>query len=212
MIININDKDYSGAGVLIIEDYIDHKKNKIPSLLLVRNKATQLFTDFGGIHEKKHKTLEMTASSELNEESRNLIQIDPEILSKQNYIDIIANKKRNIYYRIYIIKINGICRKYYHHNREIIDNSDAKKYFKETDDITHLPIKNIDFNKIKNLRCTIKDVYKNNIKLNTRLKNVLSNSYDIIKDMIDSKPISTQKDFKLKKGLFNKKTYILSIN
>ena len=55
---------YSGAGVLIIEDY--HKNNIIePCILLVRNRKTQLYSDFGGGYEPKHKTLKITASIEL---------------------------------------------------------------------------------------------------------------------------------------------------
>lgn len=210
MIINIDGKDFSGSGVLIIEKYIKNK-NKIPSIVLVRNNSSKLFSDFGGTHEKKHKTLETTASNELNEESRNLIDINPKILSKKEYIDIIANKKRNIYYRIYIVRVDGICRKYYHHNKEVIDDSDAKKYFKETDDITHIPLDNINFDNIKNLSGSIKDIYDNDIKLNMRVRNILSNAHDTIVSVMKSDALANQSDFDLKKDLFHKKTYILSI-
>lgn len=207
MTIKVKDKIFSGSGVLIIEDYIKQDR-KIKSVVLVRNKSSQLFGDFGGMYEKRDKLLQVTASKELKEESRNLIDLDWNILQDQKYVDVISNKKRNEYYRIYIIKINGICRKYFHYNRKIIDKSDLKRYYKETDDIRHISIDDINFD---NIKIRMNDIYNKEISLSRRVRNILRNSKNIIKKVSNGKSLSIQNDFKIKSGLLDKKMYNLKL-
>jgi hypothetical protein len=207
MTIKVKDKIFSGSGVLIIEDYIKQDR-KIKSVVLVRNKSSQLFGDFGGMYEKRDKLLQVTASKELKEESRNLIDLDWNILQDQKYVDVISNKKRNEYYRIYIIKINGICRKYFHYNRKIIDKSDLKRYYKETDDIRHISIDDINFD---NIKIRMNDIYDKEISLSRRVRNILRNSKNIIKKVSNGKSLSIQNDFKIKSGLLDKKMYNLKL-
>jgi hypothetical protein len=187
-----NGRNYTGAGVLIIEDYYMKNGNMENCIILVRNKASGLYVDFGGVYELKDDSLKETAQHELREESRNLFN-----LSKDNfvdYVDIPADK--NNYYRSYILKINGISRKYFRKNMKIIDNSESsKRYWKETDDIVHVPIKNIDFYKL-NKRGTIivKDIEGKNIKLHRRCKKVLYYAQNLILKKIKEKPLARKRD------------------
>lgn len=176
-------KSYSGAGVIIIEDYV--RKNGIiePCIILARNKASGIYNDFGGGIEKKYKSMnnpiEITAIKELREESRNLVVIKGDGLKM--YIDINTGKKNtNDFYRGFLVKINGINRKYFLKNMKIIDrkivnkSKSIPKYWKETDDITHIPIKNIDFDKLeKRGKIQLVDIYGNNIIIHGRVKRLL---------------------------------------
>ena len=192
------DKTYSGAGVIVFEEYLTNDKKIIPTILLTRNKSSKLYTDFGGFHDKKHKNLKDTASKELLEESRCLIEIDEKHFSEKNSFDILGNIKRKIYYKVFVIKINGICRKHYHHNRKIIDNDkNSKRYLKETDDITHIPIKNLEFSKKQK---KVYDIYNKEINLSLRLRNILDNidiDYDKVK-LIKTKNSKINKMYKIK--------------
>lgn len=131
---DINHKLFSGAGVLVIGEY----KNKL-CVMLTRNKSSHKYSDFGGAYETRHKTLEETAHRELREESRNLFNISFDKFDK--YVDIPAGTR--YFYRVFIIKINDVDQKYFKHNREIIDKSNAPRYWKETDRITWIPIENL---------------------------------------------------------------------
>src|ERR1700679_3407499 len=111
---------YTGAGVLVIEDYYTKKGTRETCLILVRNKASNLYTDFGGSYENKHGSLQITAQSELREESRNIFNVARHHL--KNYVDIMTGKDNELYYRVFVIKINGISRKYFDHNVRVIDS------------------------------------------------------------------------------------------
>jgi hypothetical protein len=92
--------------VLIVEDYKRSNGSTESCIILARNKASGLYTDFGGAYATKHGELSVTAVSELREESRNLLNVSP--LKLKEYVDIPAG---NDMYRAFIIKINGISRK-----------------------------------------------------------------------------------------------------
>lgn len=190
---------YSGAGVLIIEDYYKKNGTKIPCILLARNKASQKFMDFGGSYEKKDNSLKETAHNELREESRNLFNIDQKYFV--NYVDIPAGQ---YYYRVYLLKINGTSRKYYDHNKRLLDNNTKiyiPRMWRETDMIAHIPLKNIDFNKL-NIRGTIilKDINDNPVILHGRTKAAIYYARNKIEKIIKSHPIATRKDLIIHKS------------
>ena len=200
-ILNKNGLIYTGAGVLIIEDYYTKNGMIEPCIVLVRNKTSKLYMDFGGSYEDNHGDLKTTACKELQEESRNLININKKYL--KHYVNIPAGniKKQPTFYRLYIIKINGICRKYFDYNKKIIDNmyySSNKKiprYWRETDKIAHIPIKNIHFAKL-GIRGynIISDINGHNIKLIRRTKNVLYVSESMIHNIVKTKPIAKKEN------------------
>jgi len=177
---------YSGAGVMIIEDYLTRSGQTVPSLVLVRNKSSECFSDFGGMYEKKHKSLEQTAQTELREESKNLFNISSEYLKNSKWVDIPAGR---YFYRMYLIKINGISRKYFNHNKKIIDRNDMPRSWKETDQLTHLPIENIDYDQLNvRGRVLIKDVDGNMIELNGRAKKAIYCSKRKIRQIVKMRP------------------------
>jgi len=176
-----SNKMFSGSGVIIIEDYVKKDGTIEPCIILARNKSSKIYNDFGGgidsRYLKKHSLNEsiiLTAIKELREESRNLIMVRKDML--KTYIDINTGKKNtNDFYRGFFIKINGINRKYFVKNMKIIDkNKSIPKYWKETDSITHIPIKNIDFDKLeKRGKIHLIDIYGNDIPIHGRVKRLL---------------------------------------
>jgi hypothetical protein len=184
---------YTGAGVLVIEDYYTKDGDIEPCIVLVRNKSSKLYMDFGGSYENSHDELKTTAVTELREESRNLININKKYL--KHYANIPAGNinKQPTFYRSYIIKINGICKKYFDHNRKLIDKLmlNAPKKWKETDRLVHIPIRNINFSKlgIKGQN-RLSDINGKIIELTRRTKNILYTSESMIHNIIKTKPIA----------------------
>lgn len=190
-----NDKSYTGAGVMVVEDYWKNGKI-IPTILVARNKASQICSDFGGSYENKHLILAETASKELLEESRNLIKVKPEILQKSKKVDI--DGYRNTYYRAYIIKVHNISTKYYEHNKKIINSSESsKRQWKETDRIYHIPISNIKFESLLDRKkVIIKDVNNEEVVLGMRLRKLLKRGEGLIHNVLSEDPIMTKKDLR----------------
>lgn len=207
-----NNRTYSGAGVLIVENYYTKNGDIIDCILLVRNKSSQLYTDFGGSFEKRYKTLQNTAYHELNEESLNLFDIKNVIYDIS--VDIPAGKH---FYKMYIIKINGISRKYYQSNRRILDNLHSSdkvpKYWKETDDIVHIPITNIIFDDLnKKMIIKIKDVNGKNVIINRRIKKGLLYAHDYLVDISKIPLTAKRKDLIIvKTNNFTNGTYSFKI-
>jgi hypothetical protein len=191
---------YTGAGVLILEDYYTKDGNIEECILLVRNAVSKLYSDFGGSYESKHESLSVTAQSELREESRNLFNIARHHL--KTHINIVAGKLKNkeVYYRAYLIKINGVSRKYFDHNVKVMESLYKKggkvpHYWRETDSIAHIPIRHINFaNLDKRGRITLTDIDGNDIEINRRAKHVIYNSRDLINNLIKKQPIARKKD------------------
>jgi hypothetical protein len=187
---------FSGAGALIVEDY--YKKNGTiePCIVLVRNKASGIYSDFGGTYGAKHGDLKVTAAAELREESRNLFNINPRHLV--SHVDIPAGTHK--FYRAYVVKINGISRKYFKHNASLMDKMKASgqavpRSWRETDDITHIPIKNIHMNRL-GMRGTIvlKDIDNRSITLHGRAKRVIYHAQAILFNTTKMNPINKGKD------------------
>lgn len=209
---------YSGAGVLIIEDY--KKNNKvIKCVILAQNRRSEEYSDFGGRFEKKHKHIQQTAYSELREESANLINVKSKHFS--DYVNISSGNKL---YRAYIIKINGIKRKMFQHNKRLLDERAymykigkykhrVPKYWRETNNIRHIPINNIDFDVLQTSgKHVINDVDGNRLILHDRVKKILHCGKDIIMNNINSAPIATKDDmFKIKSKTFRHGTLSFNI-
>jgi hypothetical protein len=190
-----NNRSYTGAGVIVVEDYRQaNNENTVPTILVARNKASHTISDFGGGYAKKHRSLEVTASEELLEESRNLINLSPEILEKAKYFDIEGT--RDTYYRVYVVKVQNVASKYYEHNREIIDSDPkSKRQWKETDKIYHVPIENIDFERLLDRKkILVADIHDEEIVLHMRLRKALKAGKKIILETVEDDPLFTKED------------------
>ena len=205
-----NGLTYSGAGVMVIEEYYTKTGKIEPCILLVKNGASGLFTDFGGSYEKKHANLKVTAHNELREESRNLFNISEKYFKK--YVDIPVGTG-NQFYRVYIIKINGISRKYFNHNKNLIDKyHDAAlkrgtqekhipRSWRETIDIVHIPFQNINFNLLgARGHIILTDIDGKRIDLHGRAKRCIYYSQATLYNVIKDKPIARKRNIKIHKS------------
>lgn len=189
---------YTGAGVLIIEDYKTFTGESIPSIVLGKNKANQTLSDFGGGYSKLHKEISVTASKELLEESSHLIHVSPDIVINFMYVDIPVGKEKNIgMYKVYFCKINGLSTKYYNSNRNTLQEIGAKRQWLESDAIVHIPIENIDFDDLLvRGKKIVSDVYGKKHVLSMRLRKVLKYGKDVIDKKHKEIPIMTKNDMK----------------
>ena len=209
-----NGVTYSGAGVLITEDYYKRDGTVEPCILLVRNSASKLYTDFGGTYEKKYNSLQAVASAELREESRNLINIAPKHLIK--CVDIPSGKH---FYRSYTVKVNGISRKYFLHNKNKLDGAHAQgvhvsRCWRETDKIVHIPISGINFAQL-GVRGAVNltSVDGEYVKIDGRAKSVIYHLQTTLYQMITTGPIGTRKNMILNStNDFKNDTYSFIIN
>ncbi|VBB18791.1 NUDIX hydrolase [Yasminevirus sp. GU-2018] len=209
-----NGGTYSGAGVLITEDYYKRDGTVEPCILLVRNSASMLYTDFGGTYEKKYGSLQALASAELREESRNLINVAPKHLVK--CVDIPAGQH---FYRAYTVKVNGISRKYFLHNKNKLDGAHAQgvyvsRCWRETDKIAHIPIAGINFAQL-GVRggVNLTTVDGESVRIDGRAKSVIYHIQTTLNEMITKKPIGTRRDMKLNVTEdFKNDTYSFIIN
>jgi hypothetical protein len=134
-------KQWSGAGVIIVENYYPKDGTpRIPCILVGRDIGRGKYTDFGGHYESQHNNLQTTSHHELREESCNLFNISPSTLQQLPYSD---SKYKDHYYRTYFVKIRGVSRKMYHKNRLKLIANRARRCWLETDNIIHVPIENI---------------------------------------------------------------------
>ena len=201
--IKIGSKVFSGSGTLILENY-KNNNNIIPSIVLCKD-IRGFFSDFGGHYEKKHNNIFKTAISETREESANLINLKKNTIEKQEYIDI---KHENTFYRSFIIKINGISRKYFRKNLHIIKENNAEDHWLEMSDITHVPIKNI-IKMVENKKEFCNDIYGNKIKIRNRTIDIIKCGKNKILNKIKNKEIGNfnKNKFLVKKNNFLKNTY-----
>lgn len=119
----------SGAGTVIIED-----KNGSVCIVLGQSKHSHKYSDFGGSYDKKDFDVIDTAKRELEEESLNLVKVKRKYFV--HYVDIPSGQHK---YRAFIIKINDIHQKYFHHNKRILEKNKAPRCWREISNIAHLP-------------------------------------------------------------------------
>jgi hypothetical protein len=201
-------KKITGAGVIIVEDYKNYDNKLIPTILVVKNRASGYLSDFGGSYSKKHFDISETAANELREESINLIDIPSDILAEQAYYDIpvLQLVAKDTYYRVFVIKAKNISGKYFFINKKIIDSHpDSKNYWKETKSIHHIPIDTINFDTLLDRKTVkFKDVHNKTNKIHMRLRKVLFYGKYIINEVLKEDPlvskdnivIETEQDFK----------------
>lgn len=130
-------KKFDGAGILVI-----CMRDSKPYVILVRNKKSKTYSDFGGILDKHDKICMTTAMRELREESRNLINItSTKTLSQLPYVDVLSKKCCAKFYRCYVLAIqNNIKPSLFVKNMKIIDKKSHLRCWKETDEIILLKL------------------------------------------------------------------------
>lgn len=168
---------FTGAGISLIE-----KINGENFLILFGNDKKNIIEDLGGRIDHG-EDIYTTAQREAREESRNLINIDINII-KENSTPIYLKK-----YVSYVIYINNIDLNGYYDNVKLIDNKCKSNHWKETNFVVRIPI--------KNLKKGSKDVYdSDNIlrRLRNRTVGVIDGILDHIKDIIKKDPIHLQKN------------------
>lgn len=212
-----NGRNYSGAGVVIIEDYYTKDGTIEPAVVFVRNKRSGLFMDFGGIFEALDKTLNVTAHNELLEESINLFNIAPNNFIES--VDIPVTRSNKFFYKVFLIKINGISKKYFLHNLKVVNKSHSignkvPISWRETDMIAHIPIKNIEFDKLlEHGKVIIPDVDSHEVMLHGRAKKALFYLHDMIQNSIKKKPLAQRKDIMIDNSdSFTNNTYSYKIS
>jgi hypothetical protein len=105
--------------------------------------------------------------------------------------DVIINKEKNTYYRLYMIKIKNTKEKYYNKNcKNLRSKKGISKKYLETDNMKKF--------KISDIKNYIEKI--NKIKLTTRIRNIIKNIYDDILNFSNNNKI---------KGLKIKKNYNL---
>jgi len=144
--------NYSGAGVVVIE-----RSNNKNAFYIVREK-NGIWSIPGGKRDRDDNTY-YTAHKELKEESRGLFSISPNILKTCYSYDLKAGN--NMYYKAYFLYITSnipILRRYYYHNKKIIDKNEVifPYPYKETDKIDRIYIDTF-INDIPNIQpdCTM---------------------------------------------------------
>lgn len=173
---------YSGAGTIILEEI-----NGVLCLLLGEGKRSQKYSDFGGTYEKKDGNIANTAKRELQEESMNLFNIDKKYFV--HYVDVPTGEYK---YRAYIIKVNNIKRKYFCHNKNILEKNKAPRYWLEMSDIAHFPLSK---ENIQNLSEQHKMISTDGdlLPLSYRCRIILLRCMRLILKQADSKPLMTRK-------------------
>lgn len=208
-------RTYSGAGVLVVENYYMKNGTIEPCVILVKNRASTVFMDFGGSYERKHHDLKETAHVELREESVNLFNIDKRHLT--THVDIPADG--NNLYRVHIIRIDGVSRKYFRHNKRLVDSFHAKgmkvpRAWRETEDITHVPLRNINFNLLGvRGQIVLKDIDGNSVPIHGRTKRCLYYSQATIYNVLKQRPLAKKRDITIHRSpRWTDKTYTYHIS
>lgn len=204
---------WSGGGVVVLEDYRHISGNIIKCMIVSRDRARKSYVDFGGTFEKKDIDIKITAVRECLEESAGLIDINEN--TSLDHTDIDSGKvidKKNVKYRAYFVKINGLCRKDFLDNLKKLKNNNAPKFWLETNDIAHIPLLEIE-KIITSDNNIVKDVIDRDINLGKRIIDIIKNGHvkiistssnETSGDMVDS--------YHIAKDCFRKNTKTLKIS
>jgi len=193
-----NGKQWSGAGVVIVENYYTKNGKKIPCILVAKDINRDKFIDFGGRYEYGHDNLQTTAHHELREESCNLFNISPQVLQLMPYSD---SKYQSHYYRTYFIKINGVSRKMYYNNLRTLRKNNAPNCWLETNSIAHVPFENIPLEQLMyDQDIVTTDIDGTQVVLHNRLRQCLFHGYGSALDALNGKiVINSRNDGKIVK-------------
>lgn len=132
-------KNFTGAGIIILEDYNNNKGRQEPAVILFKNSHMLAYADLGGHIDnddlKSKNPLMKTATREAFEESCGLLNFKkiPDI-----YVDL-------PHYRCYFVKINSeiVMTDDFRKNMKTILTSKLPNYFKETIDIARFYISDL---------------------------------------------------------------------
>lgn len=187
MYIYVNMSKYTGSGILLYE--YDTKTDDI-MFYLFKNARSCSYNDIGGLKDKKDTSLFVTASREANEESADLIHIEPYILKNNAYVIKLSK------YVCFLVKIkkNIIKKKDYLQNLNQMKIDKRKKYWQETNDFIKVSLKKLIKNGIIDNKIT-HIFYINENKINSRVKVIIKKilSENLINELINTKPIILKK-------------------
>lgn len=183
---------FKGGGVLLIENHNNQKGRIEPSVILFKNKYTNIYSDLGGrIDPKDNQNISKTALREAFEESLCLIKLR----SVRNF-DSVSNNS----YKCYIVPVedNKIKIKYYYHNLKVIPKLDIPEYYKETIDMARFYISDLMIDGLMKAKKSFKthDTNKNGALISNRAIDVIKKTISM--NMIHSNLI---KPIKLKKTI-----------
>lgn len=153
-------KGYSGAGVILVTSNNE--------LVLVREKRSKKYSDAGGNiqDDVPEPSIEMSASNELLEETRNLVKIPAKVL--RHYPNFtVKDQTGNHVYRVYFVKKDVSCAEFYESDTRGLDSS-----FRETDKITKFPI-DAALKSISTGKSSIPDTENNQQPLRKRTQKIL---------------------------------------
>lgn len=194
---------YSGAGVLVLEDYrFDDNREELCAVLVKNPKGK--YMDFGRVYKDKDSSLDKTANKGLFKESLGLYNIAPRHLKPAATIKVPKTKTNCVEtkYKSYIVKINDSSRSHFYHNRTMMKLSKQRNirvpylYHKDKKvDIVHVPIKNIDF-----VSKTVRDIDGNVIELSGRTLEVMKASKNEILAHRNARPVARASDLFINKG------------
>lgn len=164
------EKNYSGAGILIIDTY----KEKPCVLLFTKNQGE--YHDLGGSIDRKDKknkyAVELTAVREAQEESANTLQIKSlKLIQSLSHVDL---KYHNDYYRCYILYLkHKFPTKAYHNNvnilTKLIEHNVIPHQWRETNKFVRIYL--TDLMNCKNYN-TCKTIDNHMIDIKDRTRNV----------------------------------------
>jgi len=154
-ILEINDKKYNSAGVLIINKYSNKdcivlfkSSMYVPSGI---NKGKYYCDIPGGGIDIKDISLEQTASRELFEESKMLfsIAINKLLEAKENksFIELpgrrLSGKRKPGLFGCYVLRLPNVSTKIYNNNKELLKKFKMDNVYYETNELVRIPIENI---------------------------------------------------------------------
>jgi hypothetical protein len=132
-------KNFTGAGIILLEDYDNQKGRREPAVILFKNNHMRAYADLGGHIDKKDLStknpLMSAALREAHEESCGLLTLKS---IPDRYIDLKS-------YRCYFIKIasNTIKTEDFNKNLKNIQNSKLPPSYKETNDMARFYISDL---------------------------------------------------------------------
>ena len=186
-----NGKSWSGAGVIVTENYRKKNGDIIPCIILAKDIARNKYNDFGGQFENRYERLSKVAHHELREESANLLNISAKIL-RQNFVD---SEHGGSSYRSYFIKVKGISNTDFENNVKTIKKNNAPSCWLETSNLVHVPIDNIPIiNLLQYGDVTTKDIDGNEIIMHNRARQCIVKGYDVMLKVVNGKSCASAKD------------------
>lgn len=160
----------TGAGILLLENY---KGYPVIVLFGKHNK----YSDLGGYIDPGESP-EQCACRESREESCNLLYITPQQLS------IYATPIKCKQYVSFVLYIKNIKKTHYEYNSKQISNYCKSNKWKETNQMTRIPLNNC----MNNISSSMIDVYGRRINIRDRTQFILKSAMNIIVNTINKRP------------------------